>query len=94
MDMGKWPGIDNEVAQWVVEKKASMIGSDCSADLTGLFSVHFELLMKNGIYNLEFMTFESLLSDEVDEFLFILTPLRIKGATGSPEPPRVFRRPG
>jgi hypothetical protein len=65
------PGINDEVAQWIIEKKASMIGSDSSADPPGQYSVHFELLMKNGIYNLGFMTFESLLADEIHEFLFI-----------------------
>ena len=38
--------------------------------------------MKNGIFLLEFMTFESLVEDDVHEFLFIFTPLRIKGGDG------------
>ena len=53
--------------------------------------VHQELVMKNGIFLLEFMTFESLVEDDVHEFLFILTPLRIKGATGSPGRPIAIR---
>ena len=48
--------------------------------------------MKNGIFLLEFMTFESLVEDDVHEFLFILTPLRIKGATGSPGRPIAIRQ--
>ena len=46
-----------------------------------------EVLMKNGIFNLEFMTFDELLTDEVHEFAFIFTPTRFKGATGSPGRP-------
>lgn len=86
-----WPGIDQEVVQWVIEKQASMIGSDSSADPPGHSGVHFDLLMKNGIFNLEFMTFESLLADQVDEFLFVFVPLPIKGATGSPGRPIAIR---
>lgn len=84
-----WPGIDESVVSWIIEKKAVMIGSDSSGDPQGQghLSVHFDLLMKNGIYNLEFMTFERILEDQVYEFLFILTPLRLKGATGSPVRP-------
>jgi kynurenine formamidase len=47
--------------------------------------------MKNGIFNLENMQFDSLVVDEVNEFLFILTPLRLKGATGSPARPIAIR---
>ncbi len=82
-----WPGVDQEVAQWVIEKQASMIGSDSSAEPPGQAGVHFDLLMKNGIFNLEFMTFESLLATQVREFLFVFIPLPIKGATGSPGRP-------
>ncbi len=82
-----WPGIDAEVVKWLIEKKASMIGSDSSGDPPKQAGVHHELIMKNGIFNLEFMTFEELLADKVYEFLFIFTPLRFKGATGSPGRP-------
>ena len=87
----KWPGIDREVAQWVISKKASMFGSDASGEPGEAHHVHFEVLMKNGIYNLEFMNFESLLEDDVYEFLFIFTPIAFKGATGSPGRPIAIR---
>ena len=45
--------------------------------------VHQELMMKNGIFNLENMDFESLAADKVYEFLFIFTPIRFVGASGS-----------
>ena len=47
--------------------------------------------MKNGIFNIENMTFEELAADEVYEFLFIATPIRYKGATGSPMRPLAIR---
>ncbi len=48
-------------------------------------------MLRNGVFNLEFMTFETLLADEVYEFLFVFTPLRLKGATGSPGRPLAIR---
>jgi hypothetical protein len=68
-----WPGVGDEVAAWIVEREASMVGSDAATDI-GL-AVHEEVTLKNGIFNLEFMNFEELLADEVREFLFIFTPL-------------------
>ncbi len=55
------------------------------------FAVHHDLILRNGVFNLEFMTFETLLADEVYEFLFVFTPLRLKGATGSPGRPLAIR---
>ena len=37
------------------------------------------------------MNFESLLEDDVYEFLFIFTPIAFKGATGSPGRPIAIR---
>ena len=56
-----------------------------------VFPVHQELMMKNGIYNLENMQFDGLVADGVNEFLFVLTPLRLKGASGSPARPIAIR---
>ena len=47
--------------------------------------------LKNGIFNLEYMKFEELLSEQVYEFLFVFTPLRLRGATGSPGRPLAIR---
>ena len=48
-------------------------------------------MLLNGVLNLEFMTFKKLLADEVYEFLFVFTPLPLKGATGSPGRPLAIR---
>jgi kynurenine formamidase len=53
--------------------------------------VHQELMMKNGIFNLENMDFETLAADRAYEFLFIFTPIRFVGASGSPGRPIAIR---
>jgi kynurenine formamidase len=92
------PGIGLDVAKWVVERKASMVGGDQagtevqpSSDPEKAFPVHQELIMKNGIFNLENLTLEELARDQVYEFLFVFTPIRFKGATGSPGRPIAIR---
>jgi kynurenine formamidase len=92
------PGIGLEVAKWVVERKASMVGSDQagtevepSSNPELSFPVHQELIMKNGIFNLENLTFDELARDQAYEFLFVFTPVRFKGATGSPGRPLAIR---
>ena len=95
---GSTPGIGLEVAAWLVDKQVTIIGSDTSntevapnPDAALVIPVHQELMMKNGIFNIENMTFEALAADEVYEFLFLANPLRIKGATGSPLRPLAIR---
>lgn len=90
-------GIGLEVARWVVAKQATMVGSDAGgtevapSDTTLSFPVHQELIMRNGIFNMENMRFEELVTDQVYEFLFVFTPLRLEGATGSPARPLAIR---
>jgi kynurenine formamidase len=47
--------------------------------------------MMNGIPNLEFMNYRELIDDGAFEFMFVFTPLRLKGATGSPGRPLAIR---
>ena len=88
------PGIGLAVAKWVASKKVTMIGSDSwttevipNPDPGLAFPVHQELMMKNGIFNLENMQFDEVVKDKIYEFLFIVTTIRFKGATGSPARP-------
>lgn len=78
--------VSPEVIEWIIARKPSMIGSDANLD-GGDFKVHGEVTMKNGIFNLEFMNFGTLQTVKSYQFLFIFTPLRLKGATGSPGRP-------
>jgi kynurenine formamidase len=94
---GRLPGIGLEVGRWLVERKITVTGGDTSTNEvspnpTGqTIPVHQELMMKNGIFNIENMTFEELAADGAYEFLFIATPIRFKGATGSPLRPLAIR---
>ena len=49
--------------------------------------VHTRLTMRNGIFNLELMNFAALEKESTYRFMFVFTPLRLKGATGSPGRP-------
>lgn len=92
------PGIGLGVAAWLVERQPSMIGSDQwttevvpNPDPGLVFPVHQELITKAGIWNLENMVFDDLAADEAWEFLFVFTPIRFKGGTGSPARPIAIR---
>ncbi len=92
------PGIGLDVARWVIEREVTMVGSDSwptevipNPDPNLVFPVHQELITRNGIFILENMQFDELVADGVHEFLFILTPIRFKGATGSPVRPIAIR---
>jgi hypothetical protein len=51
------------------------------------FVVHNELITKHGIYLHENMDFTEVLRDKLYEFVYVFSPLRIKGGTGSPGHP-------
>ncbi len=75
-----------ELIAWIVARKPSMIGSDSNFDGPEAL-VHTEVTMKNGIWNLENMDFSTLEKERSYRFMFVFTPLRLKGATGSPGRP-------
>jgi kynurenine formamidase len=92
------PGIGIAVAQWVAERKVTLIGSDSfgsevlpSTPADAAFPVHQELMMKNGILNLENTRLDELATDRAYQFLLIVTPLQLKGASGSPVRPIAIR---
>ncbi len=92
------PGIGMAAARWLAEKKIALTGADTWAteavpgpDSSRAFEVHQFLIAEQGIYNLENLFLEELVGDEVWEFAFIFSPLRLKGATGSPGNPIAVR---
>jgi len=92
------PGIGLEAGQYLVDRQIVMAGSDNwgievvpNPDGALAFPVHQLFIPKNGIYNLENLATEELAADGVYEFAFIFTPLRLKGATGSPGNPIAIR---
>lgn len=85
-DMEGYPEASKEVGEWLVKMKISLVGEDLATH-----KFHVDLLIHHGILMLEFMTLTELAQDEVYEFLFVLTPIPFKGATGSPVRPLAIR---
>jgi len=82
------PHPNAELIHWIISMQPCMIGSDLAMDGPPDFPLHENLIIKNGIFNLEFMSFETLPSvNKKYVFMFVFTPLRLRGATGSPGRP-------
>jgi kynurenine formamidase len=88
------PGIGMDVGKWIIGKQCCVAGADTwpvevvpnpNKDLA--FVVHNELITKNGIFLHENLDFTEVLADRVYEFVYVFSPLRIKGGTGSPGRP-------
>ena len=92
------PGIGLAAAKFLTDRKVSMIGADTWAieavpheDKEMAFPVHQWNLTRNGVYHLENLDLELLAAEGVHEFCFVFSPLRLKGATGSPGNPIAIR---
>ncbi|WP_428688499.1 cyclase family protein [Roseibium sp.] len=88
-------GLGLEAAKWLAEEQKAMV---LGADNLGLESfpstnpenfapVHSYLLAEKGVSFLELLWLEDLAKDGVHEFAFITSPLKLRGATGSPVRP-------
>lgn len=92
------PGIGLAAAKFLTDRKVAMIGADTWAieavpheDPDLAFPVHQWNLTKNGVYHIENLDLEALAAAKVHEFCFVFSPLRLKGATGSPGNPIAIR---
>jgi len=80
--LGPAPGLTAEGAEYLARKGVIAVGADngsvdtWSADT---FPVHRVLLVRNGIYLLEYIKTEELARDEVYQFMFVLGQPKIKG---------------
>ena len=92
------PGIGVAAAQFLADEEIVVAGADNwsvevnpnpNANLGA--PVHQLLLARNGIYLHENLNTEELARDNVYEFAYFFTPLRLKGATGSPGSPLAIR---
>lgn len=88
------PGISAEGATWLAEREIHAAGADTIAFERlapgaghAQLPAHRILLVEHGIYIIEALDLEQLSRDRVYEFTFILIPLNIYGATGSPVRP-------
>jgi hypothetical protein len=88
------PGIGMEAGQWCIKQQPCVVGADTwgvevvpNPDKSLAFPVHQEFITKNGIFIHENLDFADLAKDTVNSFVYVMLPLRIKGATGSPGRP-------
>jgi kynurenine formamidase len=75
------PGLSLEAAQWLVEGQQAML---LGADNFGVESFPSYLQAERGVSLLEALWLEDLSKDKVYEFLFIASPLKLRGGTASP----------
>ena len=92
------PGPGIAAARWLTDRKIVLVGADTWAlevvpheDKDQPFIVHQHLLVRNGVYILENLDLEALAAARAHEFAFVFSPLRMKGATGSPGNPIAVR---
>ena len=88
------PGPDETAARWLADRQVHVAGSDTIAfEWLGAgaghskLPVHVILLVENGIHIIEVLDLEELAAAGVHEFLFVCSPLKLVGATGSPVRP-------
>jgi kynurenine formamidase len=84
------PGIGIDAAEWLASRDVVAVGSDNAAvevipfDENDFLSVHKVLLVRSGIYMLEFLDLSGPAADRSYEGLLTVAPLKVTGATGSP----------
>ena len=91
------PGFGISACEYLAERKVILTGADTWAteavgkgfggETAQPFECHIKLQTKRGIWNLENLDFSQLVADKAHEFLFVWSPLKMKGATGSPGNP-------
>lgn len=88
------PGPDESAARWLSERGVRVTGADTIAYEWlapgaghSRLPAHLHLLVESGIHIIEVMDLEQLAAAGVHEFLFVLAPLKLVGATGSPVRP-------
>lgn len=88
------PGVGESGAEWLASLGLRAVGADsiafeCLKAGAGhtLLPAHRVLLVEAGINIIETLALEQLAADRVHEFLFVMTPLHLVGATGSPVRP-------
>ncbi|MEZ5817285.1 MAG: cyclase family protein [Hyphomicrobiaceae bacterium] len=91
------PGFGISACEYLAERKIILTGGDTWAtEAVGKggggenpqpFECHIKLQTKRGIWNLENLDLTQLAADKAYEFLFVWSPLKMKGATGSPGNP-------
>ncbi len=90
------PGVNREAAEWMSSRKVFAGGSDTvafEAVPAPAMPVHIHFLVESGIHIIEALNLEELAAEGLGEFVFVASPLRIQGGTGSPiRPVAIVRR--
>jgi kynurenine formamidase len=88
------PGVGEAGARWLAERQVHAAGADTIAFERlapqgghALLPAHRVLLVESGIYIIEALDLEDLAARQYHVFTFVLVPLNIYGATGSPVRP-------
>ncbi len=87
------PGIGIEAARWLADHGVVLVGADNPAvevlpsETGDVMPVHLLLLNERGVYLLEFANLEALSAAHATTFTFVVAPLPITGAVGSPVNP-------
>jgi kynurenine formamidase len=88
------PGPTEEGARWLADRGVRLTGSDTTAyeevpagQGHRVLPVHRLLLVERGVHIVEMLDLEGLSRAGVHEFCFVLAPLKLIGATGSPVRP-------
>ena len=91
---GGVPGVTGEAAEWMAKHGIVATGSDTNAydqirrgPKFLARPAHTVLLYEYGVHIIEVLNLEELAAAGVEEFLFVLSPLKLIGATGSPVRP-------
>jgi kynurenine formamidase len=89
---GPQPGIGRDAARWLGSLDLAAVGADNMAVEAiplpeGAMLGHVELLVNHGVHMMENLVLHELAADGCHEFLLVVSPLRVTGATGSPVNP-------
>ncbi len=86
------PGFGISACEYLAERKIILWGADTwASEAVGPgfggendqpFECHIKMMTKRGIWNIENLDLTQLVADQAYEFLFVWSPLKMKGATG------------
>jgi kynurenine formamidase len=90
----RWAGLHPECADWIDDQGFVLVGADNiaveagpSPDPDDAAPLHVELIRNRGIYLMELLDLEDLVTWQRPEFLLVIAPLPLVGGVGSPVNP-------
>jgi kynurenine formamidase len=93
-DGKSWPGLDRDCGPWLATRDVALVGADNvgveafpSSDPECQVPLHIELLRGHGVHLVELLNLAELAKSGRSTFLFVLAPLPLVGAVGSPVAP-------